>query len=192
MEQRLQEILKDQRVVIRNLIPGELLPRAEELYRLFNEAWEVNWGHVPLTRRQFDHMMHEVKPLLRPQLVHLVLDRDRLVGFGISIPDLNPLVQKLNGRLTLWGKLRLLYAAKFGPICKVRALVVGISQAYQTRRLHHALILRSYIHLVRDTPCEMADFSLLPADSRHRVYIKVFESFGAQRYKVFRVFEREI
>jgi hypothetical protein len=190
LEQRLDEILKDQRVVIRDLIPSEVPHRAEELFQLFNEAWEVNWGHVPLTRKQFDHMMHEVKPLLRPRLVQLVLDGDRLVGFLIILPDLNPLVKKLNGRLTLWGKLRLLYAARFGAIRKVRGLVLGISQAYQTKRLHYALILRAYLNLVRYTPCDFADFSLVPVNLRH--YIKVLEAFGGRRYKVFRVFEKEI
>ncbi len=190
MEQRLEKILREQRVTMRHLIPGEIPQRADELFHLFNEAWEDNWGHVPLTRRQFDYLMHEIKPLLRQQLLHLILDGDRLVGFGIMLPDLNPLVKKLNGRLTLWGKLRLVYAAKFGPIRKVRGLVLGISQPYQAKRLHFAMILRSYIELVRDTPCEFADFSLIPTSLRH--YIKAFEAFGARRYKVFRVFEREI
>jgi hypothetical protein len=190
MDQRLHDILKDQPVVLRDLIPGEIPRRAEELFRLFNEAWEVNWGHVPLTRKQFDYMMREVKPLLRPQLLQLALDGDRMVGFGIGLPDLNPLVQKLNGRLTLWGKLRLWYAARFGPIRKVRGLVLGISQSYQTRRLHYAMILRAYINLVRHTPCTFADFSLIPVNLRH--YIKALETFGARRYKVFRVFTREI
>ena len=75
-------------------------------------------------------------------------------AFAISLPDLNPLIRKLNGRLTLWGKLRLLYWAKYRPVRKVRALVVGISQPYQRRSLHLAMILRTYIHLVKHTPCE--------------------------------------
>jgi len=36
----------------------------------------------------------------------------------------------------------------------------------------------------------MADFSLIPENLRH--WIKVMRGFGAQRYKVFRVFERDI
>ena len=36
----------------------------------------------------------------------------------------------------------------------------------------------------------MADFSLIPENLRH--WIKVIQAFGGQRYKTFRVFEREI
>jgi len=190
MERRLEEILKRETVVLRDLIPGELHRRAEEVFNLFNEAWAPNWGHVPLTRRQFQDLLDQIKIVLRPGLVSLALDGDRLVGFGIALPDLNPAVQKLNGRLSLWGKLRLLYEAKYKPVQKIRAMVVGISQKYQGRKLHHAMIMRSYIYAVKHTPCRDVDFSLIPENLRH--WIKVIRFFGGQRYKVFRVFEREI
>jgi hypothetical protein len=190
MEQGLAEILAKQKVTLAPYSPRELARRAEEVFHLFNEAWSVNWGHVPLSRRQFDHLLHEVKPLLRSELVHMLLDGDKLVGFGIVLPDLNPLVKKLDGRLNLWGKLRLLYAAKFAPIHKVRAMVIGIAQPYQLKKLNYAIVLRTYINLVKHTPCNFADFSLIPENLKR--WIKVIHAFGGQRYKTFRVFEREL
>jgi hypothetical protein len=190
MERRYAEIMRGQTVEIVTYDPREFDQRADEVFHLFNEAWKPNWGHVPLTRRQFDEMFEMVKPCLRRELAYVLLDQGRLAGFGIGLPDLNPLLQKLNGRLTFWGKLRLLYWAKYRPIHKVRALVVGISQPYQRRYLHLALILRSYIYLVKHTPCELADLSLIPANLKH--WIKVIKAIGGERYKVFRVFEKPI
>jgi GNAT superfamily N-acetyltransferase len=190
MERRLEEVLRGQEVVVRDLLPGEMNRRAEEVFNLFNEAWTPNWGHVPLTRRQFQELFDQVKIMLRPGLVSLALEGDRLVGFGIAMPELNPLIKELNGRLSLWGKLRLLYWAKYKPIRQVRAMVVGLSQKYQGKKLHHAMIMRSYIHTVKHTPCRYCDFSLIPENLRH--WIRVIRLFGGQRYKVFRVFEREI
>jgi hypothetical protein len=122
--------------------------------------------------------------------VNLILDGDRLAGFGIVIPDLNPLVQKFNGRLSPWGRLRLYYAARFAPVCKVRALIVGVRQPYQRRFLHHAMVMRTYLHLVRHTPCDFCDFSLIPENLTH--WLKTLESFGAEKYKTFRVLEKAI
>ena len=190
MERRYAEIMQGQSVEVVTYNPKEFDRRTDEVFELFNTAWEPNWGHVPLTRRQFDDMLEMVKPCLRPELAYVLLDQGRLAGFGIGLADLNPLIQKLNGRLTLWGKLRLLYWAKYRPVHKVRALVVGISQPYQRRYLHLALILRSYIYLVKHTPCELADLSLIPANLRH--WIKVIRAIGGERYKVFRVFEKPI
>jgi hypothetical protein len=190
MERRYNDIMRGQGIDVVTYSPKALDRLADEIFHLFNEAWEPNWGHVPLTRRQFDDFLEMVKPCLRPGLAFGFFDGNRLAGFSIILPDLNPLVQKFNGRLTLWGKLRLLYEAKYRPVRKVRALVLGISRPYQRRRLHHALILRSYINLVKNTPCEIADLSLIPANLKH--WIKVLLAFGGQRYKVFRVFEKPI
>ena len=190
MERRYAEIMRDQNIEAVTYDPKELDRRADEIFHLFNEAWEPNWGHVPLTRRQFDDTLRMVKPCLRPGLAFGFLDGNRLAGFSIILPDLNPIIQKFNGRFTLWDKLRLLYGAKYQTVRKVRALVLGISQPYQLRRLHHALIIRSYINLVKNTPCDFADISLIPANLKH--WIKVLLAFGAQRYKVFRVFEKPI
>lgn len=190
MQSHLDAIMGKQTLVLRTLRRGELHRRAAEVYELFNEAWSPNWGHVPLSRQQFDKLFQELKPLLRPDLVNLVLDGDRLVAFSITIPDLNPLVQQLNGRLSLWGKLRLLYAAQFGPLKKARALVLGVHQPYQTRRLHYAMVLKTYLHILRNTPCEACDLSLIPENLR--TYLKALKSLGARHYKTFRVFEKAI
>jgi hypothetical protein len=190
MQRRLADILDGQDIEVVSYNPKEVDRWADQVFQLFNVAWEPIWGHVPLTRRQFDEMLEMVKPCLRPEMAHILLDHNRVAGFGIALPDLNPLIRQLNGRLTLWGKLRLLYWAKYRPIHKVRAMVVGISQPYQRRRLHLALILRSYIYLVKHTPCQMADFSLIPENLKP--WIKVIQAIGGQRYKVFRVFEKPI
>ena len=160
------------------------------MYELFNEAWNRNWGHVPVTDRQFNKFFHELKPLLRPELINLILDGDRLVAFGIAIPDINPFIKKLNGRLTWWGKLQLWYEAKYRPYKKARGLILGVLQPYQNRRLHHALIIRTYLDIVKRTPCEIFDLSLIPENLGP--YIKALEFYGAHRYKTFRVFKREI
>ena len=184
MEQRYADIMRGQNLQIVTYDPKEVDRRADEVFQLFNTAWTPNWGHVPLTRRQFDDMFEMVKPCLRPGMAYALLDDDRMIGFSIALPDLNPLIRKLNGRLTLWGKLRLLYWAKYRPLHKIRAMMVGISQPYQRRHLHLAMILRSYIYLVKHTSWEFCDLSLIPCNLKH--WIKVILALDGQRYKVFR------
>ncbi len=190
MERSLHDILQNSSLTLATYRHQDFAQRAEEALQLFNEAWARNWGHVPVSRPQFEAFLKELKPLLRPELISLILDGNHLVAFLIVIPDLNPLVKKLNGRLTMWGKLRLLYEAKWAPLRKARALVLGVSQPYQRRRLHHAMIMNTYLNIVRHTPCDFCDFSLVPANLTH--WLKVLESFGARRYKLFRVFEKNI
>jgi hypothetical protein len=190
MERRLEEMLKKKSVVLRNYTPEEISRRAEEAYELFNEAWASHWGHVPVSREQFQSFLKEVKPLLRPELVHMALADDRLVGFLICIPDLNPLVRKLNGHLSLWGKLRLFYEAKYGTLRKVRGLMLAVRAGYRSLQLHYAMILSTYIYVVRHSPCDFTDISLIPEYLPH--WRRTLEIVGAQRYKTFRIFEKAI
>jgi hypothetical protein len=190
LEKRLQQILRGQRLIFTKYHPKELERRAKEVYTLFNEAWHRNWGHVPVTDSQYKKFFHDLKPLLRPELINLILDGDHLVGFAIAIPDINPLVKNLNGRLTWWGKLRLWYEAKFRPYKKARGLILGVLQSYQSRRLHHAMIIRIYLDIVKRSPCEVFDLSLIPENLGP--YIKALEFYGAHRYKTFRVLQRDI
>ncbi len=190
MKQKIQQIMSANNLVFAPFHPRELERRAEEVFNLFNESWEPNWGHVPLTRGQFHLLLEELKPLLRPELVNLIMDGDRLVAFSVTVPDLNPVIQKLNGRLNWWGKLRLFYAAKYAPLRKLRALVLGVTQRYQTRRLHHVLVMNTYLYLSAQPTAEIVDLSLIPENLRH--YLKALHAFGCERYKTFRVLEREI
>lgn len=189
LEKRLQQILKGQGLTFTSYRPEDLKKRSKEVYDLFNEAWYRNWSHVPLTDRQYKKFFHDLQPLLRPELSNLIFDGDKLVAFNIAIPDINPVIQKLNGRLTWWDKLRLWYEAKIRPLKKARGLVLGVLQPYQNRRLHHALIIRTYINIVKNTPCEVCDLSLIPETLGP--YIKALEFYGAHHYKTFRVLQRD-
>ena len=164
---QIAEILQRPEHRDRTYDPQDVDRRADEVFDLFNEAWAPNWGHVPLTRRQFDEMFEMVKPCLRQGMAFVRRMTTGWPASAIVLPDLNPLVRKFNGRLTLWEKLRLLYEAKYQPITKVRALVLGVGQRYQRRRLHQALILRSYIDLVKPHALRVLDLSLIPDNLKH-------------------------
>jgi hypothetical protein len=190
MERRLRTIMKGQSLVLTSPTVRDFSSRADEVMEIFNESWDDNWGHVPFTRKEFHHIFRQLRPILKPDMIHLVLDEGRIVAFVVNIPDLNPAVQKLNGRLTPWGMLRLIYEAKFRPLKKARVLLLGVRRPYQGKLLHHALILRTYLHMVKTTSCEVCDCSLIVESLAH--FVRTVERFGGKRYKTFRIFEREI
>ena len=77
MERRYADIMRGQDIEMVTYNPKEVDRRADEIFHLFNTAWAPNWGHVPLTRRQFDEMFEMVKPCLRPGMAYVLLDDDR-------------------------------------------------------------------------------------------------------------------
>jgi hypothetical protein len=191
MEQHLQEIMRRQNLTLTAPNPKTMLDRTEEVFQLFNEAWEANWGHVPLTRKQFTDIFKIVKPLLRSDLITMILDGDDVAAFIINIPDLNPSIQKLNGKLSLLSKVKLYYEARFKPLHRIRTLLLGVKRVYQRRRLHEALIIATFLAVNKHhKELNYCDCSLIPETLHH--YIKSLETFGARRYKTWRIYERDI
>ncbi|MGD8815163.1 MAG: hypothetical protein PVI78_11895 [Anaerolineales bacterium] len=66
----------------------------EIVKRLYNTSWERNWGFVPMTDREFDHLASELKQIIDPDLAVIVEFEEEPIGFGLCLPDLNqPLLQ---------------------------------------------------------------------------------------------------
>ncbi|MBU1692900.1 MAG: hypothetical protein KKC51_02940 [Verrucomicrobia bacterium] len=171
--------------------PAEVIRRSGEILRLFNEAWRGNWGHVPFTPGQFDAVLRDLKPLLRADLMRIVLDDARIVAFTITIPDLNPLIRRFAGRLSWWNMLRLYRAAQRQPPERIKTVLLGVDRAYRNRRLHDAMILDTYARTVRAQPdLEQCDCSLIC--EQLRVFIRSLERYGARPYKTYRIYEKEI
>ncbi len=190
MKRRLDRIMKGQGLVMYRPKPGDLIGRAEEVLEIFNESWEGNWGHIPLTKHQFKDAFKQLRPLLRPELIDVIMDGERIAAFIITIPDLNPSIQKLNGRLSIWNQIGLYYEAKFKPVRKLRTILLGVRKNYQRRLLHHALILSSYTRIARQPGVEACDCSLIP--EQLGFYLRALAKYGLERYKTYRIFEREI
>ena len=40
----------------------------ERIKAIYNKAWEKNWGFVPMTDREIDHLAAQFKPVVIPDL----------------------------------------------------------------------------------------------------------------------------
>ncbi|MGD2252150.1 MAG: hypothetical protein PVF70_04460 [Anaerolineales bacterium] len=61
----------------------------EGVKKIYNSSWERNWGFVPMTDPEFDRLASELKQILDPELVVIVEHDGEMIGFGLSLPDLN-------------------------------------------------------------------------------------------------------
>src|SRR5215469_5516355 len=83
------------RPVLRKTLAADI-GRIKEVY---NAAWQANWGFVPMTDAEVDFMADRLKPLLMEGLIWLAEAGNETVGFLLALPDYNPALQPLRGRL---------------------------------------------------------------------------------------------
>lgn len=109
---------------------------ARVILDIYNEAWSNNWGHVPMTEREFAHLAKEMKQVVDPAIVFLVEDDSGPVAFSITLPNLNQALKHVrDGRLLPLGLPKLLAYAKFGGVYECRTLLMGVRTQYQGRGL---------------------------------------------------------
>lgn len=98
----------------------------EIIKRLYNQCWEKNWGFIPMTDREIDHLAQQFKPVVIPDFAPIV-ERDGVpVGFGLALPDLNELLRNNRNGGLFPAALPLLWRLKTHRYTRVRVLLLGV------------------------------------------------------------------
>jgi GNAT superfamily N-acetyltransferase len=176
------------------LRPGNLKQIDEEARRLrliYNQAWENNWGFVPFSAREFDHLRKEMQPLLNPEYIWLAEAGAEPVGFILCLPDINVVLRKINGRLTWFGLpiglIKLLYYKS--RIKQARLVALGVVEKYRRSGVAESLVMR-VIEEVMVKRGVNGECSMTLEDN---VLINRFlEAIGAVRYKTYRIYHRDL
>jgi GNAT superfamily N-acetyltransferase len=124
-------IRQRQGITLRSLNMKDFEGEVERIKELYNSAWEKNWGFVPMTEHEIDHLAEQFKPVVIPEMVPMAEKDGKLIGFGIALPDLNVIFRtNRSGRLFPM-ILRLLWALKMKRIRRARILLLGVVPAYR-------------------------------------------------------------
>lgn len=129
---------------VRNPDMSRFAEEAGIMCRIYNQAFDAGWGHVPISEAEFLYMAKAMRPTLDPNLVFFLEHDGQPVGFSLSLPDYNALLRHLpDGRLCPFGFLKLLGYAWFGERRECRTAVLALLPAYQRRGLDSLLILNT-------------------------------------------------
>jgi GNAT superfamily N-acetyltransferase len=163
------------------------LAKVKEIY---NEAWDDNWGFVPMTDGEIDFMAERLKPMLAEGLVWLAETDQQPVGFLLAMPDFNEALEPLHGRLASPGLFKFLpYLFRWKTPATVRVVVLGVKEAYRNRGIESFMLVEGLKTGFRlgFTGCEAS--WILEDNLNVR---NVIERFGGKPYKIYRIYERRI
>jgi GNAT superfamily N-acetyltransferase len=145
---RATELIRQrQGITLRPLNMKDFQGEVERIKELYNSAWEKNWGFVPMTEHEIDHLAEQFKPVVIPELVPMAEKDGKLIGFGIALPDLNVVFRKNRSGRLFPMILKLLWALKTRRIRRARILLLGIEPGYRGKgidaMLYHWIWIRS-------------------------------------------------
>jgi ribosomal protein S18 acetylase RimI-like enzyme len=127
-------------VVIRKMRKRDLEAEVRRFREVYNEAWGTNWGFVPITEEEVSFQAKNLRPVLDENWA-MIAERDgEVVGAALTLPDINQVLAKMNGRLLPLGWWRFLTGRR--RIDRVRVFALGVKPAYQHMGVAAALYVR--------------------------------------------------
>jgi GNAT superfamily N-acetyltransferase len=155
--------------------------------KLFNAAWEKNWGYVPMTDHEIDHLAKQLKQIVVPELVLFAEREGQTIGFAVALPDLNvALRQNRSGRL-FPGILKVLWAAR--KLDRLRILLLGALPEWQGRGVDALLYKNVWENAVRKG-YHWGEAGWILEDNLPMVNGLV--RMGFEAYRTYRVYDRAI
>ncbi|NNC19096.1 N-acetyltransferase [Corallococcus sp. AB004] len=186
-----EKIRQREGVTVRAVNLKDFPAEVARIKQIYNAAWEKNWGFIPFTDREFEHMAKEMKAIVRPELVLIAEVKGEPVAFSMTLPDANEAFKAANGRLTTFGLpiglVKLVLASR--KLKRLRLLTLGIKEGYRRRGLDAILYLDT-LRNAKELGYTGGEISWTLEDN-HLVN-RAIESMGGQRSKTYRVFQRPV
>lgn len=174
-------------VTIRPLDMKNFERDAASLKRLYDEAWENNWGFVKYTDREFAALVKGLKMIVEPSLALFAEVDGRLAGAAIALPDVNQVFARMGGRLFPTGIFSLLRRKSI--VTRARLPILGIMPEFRNRGLE--------LVLIRDVTRAGAALGYTDGEcswvlESNEAMNRGIEVTGGELYKTYRLFQKSV
>jgi GNAT superfamily N-acetyltransferase len=187
LQHAMQRLRARRKVTLRPITMRHFKAEVAHITAIYNDAWSDNWGFVPITEAESQHMAAALKLAVLPGLTLLAEIQGEPVGCFVAIPDLNQIFRRLRGRLTPWGLLRFLYQRR--RISTVRVAMLGVKKRY--RRLGIDLLLLEEVWK-RAPACGVSGGELAWVLEDNQLMVRALQEMGAQPYKRYRLYQKNL
>lgn len=187
IEEAAEKCESEHGVRIRNMRKSDLEAEIGRFMEVYNEAWGPNWGFVPITDDEIAFQAQNLKPILMEEWAMFAERDGEVVGAALTLPDVNQVLAKMNGRLLPLGWWRFLSGRR--KIDAVRVFALGVRSAYQHLGVAALLYIRH-----RETA------EVMPQKGGETGWIletnepmnRAMEGMGGEVIKRYRIYERPL
>jgi len=156
---------------------NELEKAARDFAYVYNKAWAGHGGGKTLDERQAIKMFRSMKPVMDERISWLVYHQEEPIACWINLPDLNQYFKYLNGKFSLFHKLKFLFLQKFGRCNRFVGLVFGIIPEWQGKGIDAFMILEGSRVIVDKT--DFNDYEMQWIGDFNPKMINIAQSLGA-------------
>jgi GNAT superfamily N-acetyltransferase len=132
--------LREEGIVIRNMRKREMADEVRRFMDVYNEAWGDNWGFVPITDAEVEFQAKNLKQVIAENWAFMAEKDGEVIGAALTLPDINQVMAKLNGRLLPFGWFKFLLGRR--KIDQLRVFALGVKHEYRHSGVAAGLYLK--------------------------------------------------
>lgn len=180
------------RISVRSLNMKRFPEEVERIKRIYNEAWQPNWGFVPMTDEEMDLMAYELKQIIDSDLVLFAEKDGEAIGFALAVPDINQAFKA--GTAIPPGAKNLPTAimnlmTKKKKITQLRIVILGVLPKYQGQGID-AVLYQEIMERGPKKGMNRGEASWVLEDNV--MMTRAAQMLNASPYKRYRVYQRPL
>ena len=137
-----------------HLKKSQLEKFAEDFTEVYNKAWASHGEGKQLSNFQTLKIFTTLKPVINEHISWFVYENEKPIAVWMNIPDLNQWFKYLNGKFSLWQKLKFLFLKTFKTNKKMVGLVFGVVPEWHRKGIDGYMIWEGTRHFRKTTSFE--------------------------------------
>lgn len=110
-----------------------------DFIEVYNNAWQFHENFTPTEPEAIRRLLADMKPLLVPEFIWFAYHGTEPIAFEVMLPDINQLFRYFNGKMNLWGKIKVGLKGKKRIFTRTRITIMGVKPHYQKSGIESAL-----------------------------------------------------
>jgi hypothetical protein len=180
--------LRDEGVVIRNIDKGNLEREMRLFTPIYIDAWSKNWGFVPPTDAEVAFHAKLLKQVLDEDWAYIAEKDGEAIGAALTLPDINQVLAKLNGRLLPFGWAKFLLGKR--KVDRLRVFALGVKNEYRHTGVAAGLYLKHLETAQKPGAIEGGEMGWIL--ETNVPMNRAMEGMGGRVVKRYRIYERAL
>ncbi len=180
----IKKLTQNNEIHIRSFDRKRLHEEILTIREVYNSSFQGVWGFVPISRAEAEEMGKGFKLFADDHLVLFAEYKGKPIGICLSLPDVNEILKKLNGRLFPFGVFTFFRQRR--RIKCIRVMVLGVKPEY--RKTGAAAVLINHLHrVVSAHNYERAELGVvMESNQRMRGLLDTLGFRVIKRYRIYR------
>ena len=150
---------------------------------IYNQSINNTWGYVPMSQEELDQEADGLKQLMVPELVVAAEVEGKTVGALFCLPDFNPRIRAIHGKIFPFGWMKLLWNKR--RINEIRVISANVLPEYQMMGIP-LVMLDTFIPLAEKWGLKKAEFSwVLESNKFSRGSLEKAETIREKTYRLY-------